>query len=537
MPCDLPSYNLANRPSPLVNGQGHMTVDKARTFNSIYSSIVGTDQSEFSAATKIDGDLIDEPPMLAMSPFYMDFVRMGLITISKGSLASLLGRTATLADGSKITDIAAVVLATGFDPSPSISFLPKSVLDTLSHSASHPNLPLALGFHGTHHPSLPTLGFVGFYRSPYWGVMEMQARLIERIWSAASSSTALSPALQQAFETDGSLRGTLALREEPQRVSQFPMGDYPFLMQEFGRALDIPISPPLGPTPPLANGKSMDILTPARYSVAKEDSRAEEVAKNLASTHATAITGLRDARFVAGAVFRSLLGEWRLERDITSRLPSHPSGRFIGTARFLLREGTADGRPASTTNPTNTCPLTSATEQQPENGQNKEDGGKDQDLGLEYLYIEDGEFTAAGPGGMRFRATRRYVYRYDEGRDALSAWFVRVDDAARADYLFHELEFAVPSSEAVDPSAVASEAGRVPSGSGGGPPPSTERRGGGKGPQRGWRARASHLCVEDLYDVHYEFNFRAVNLRDWSLGYTVKGPKKDYSIQGVYTRP
>ena len=505
-----------------------MTLDRARTFNSIYSSIVGTDQSEFSAATKIDGDQMDEPPMLAMSPFYMDFVRMGPITISKGSLASLSGRTATLVDGTVITDVAAVVLATGFDPSPSLSFLPSSVLDTLSHSSSHPNLPLALGFHGTHHPSLPTLGFVGFYRSPYWGVMEMQARLIERLWSAASTSTALAPALKQALESDESLRGILALREEPRRVSQFPMGDYPFLMQEFGCALDIPISPPLGPTPLLANGKSMDILTPARYSVARGGAQAEEVAKSLASTHATAIAGLKDARFVAGAVFRSLLGEWHLERDIVSRLPSHPSGRFVGTARFLLRDGTADGRPTSTTSG-KACTLPSTTTEPDQNESNSQH--QEQDLGLEYLYIEDGEFTAAAPGGMRFRATRRYVYRYDEGRDMLSAWFVRVDDAARADYLFHELAFAVPSSEAVDPSAVAGEAGQVPSG---GSAPSTKT---GEGAQRGWRATASHLCVEDLYDVQYEFNFRAVNLRDWSLGYTVRGPKKDYSISGVYTRP
>ena len=498
-----------------------MSVDKARTSNSILSSIVGTNQSEFSAATKIDGSLMDEPPMLAMSPFYMDFVRTGLITISKGTLASLAGRTATLADGSEIRDIAAVVLATGFDPSPSISFLPQSILDILSHSASHPSLALGLGFHGTQHPSLPSLGFVGFYRSPYWGVMEMQARLLTRLWSATSDG-ALPPALKQALETDDSLRAILDLRADPGRVSQFPMGDYPFLMQEFGRALDIPLSPPLEQTPLLANGKSMDILTPARYSgVIGEgegaEARAVEVAKNLASAHTTAVAGLAGARFVAGAVFRSLLGEWRIERDIVSQLPSHPSGRFVGTARFLLRDGTADGRPTT---------ISSASPQQSQ----KEQEDQGQDLGLEYLYIEDGEFVAAGAGGMRFPATRRYVYRYDEARDVLSAWFVRVDDRARADYLFHELEFVVPSSEAEDRSVAAGEAGQV---AGGGAAGSKK----GEGGAGGWRATASHLCVEDLYDVEYEFNFRAVNLRDWRLGYRVKGPKKDYSISGVYKRP
>jgi hypothetical protein len=32
----------------------------------------------------------------------------------------------------------------------------------------------------------PTLGFVGFYRSPYWGVMEMQARFLGKYWEGNS---------------------------------------------------------------------------------------------------------------------------------------------------------------------------------------------------------------------------------------------------------------------------------------------------------------------------------------------------------------
>ncbi|RYP59164.1 hypothetical protein DL770_010264 [Monosporascus sp. CRB-9-2] len=495
-----------SRQFPLTNTQGHISVDAARIFNSIYNSVLGTDQSEFSEATKVEASLMGEPPFLAMSDNYMDFARSGLITITKGKLASLSGRTATLAGSNEeITDIAAVVLATGFDPSPSISFLPAGVLDTLSHSPSHPNLPLALAFHGTHHPSLPTLGFVGFYRSPYWGVMEMQARFLAQLWTTPTPS----PTLRQALETDDSIRRTLALRSDP-RASQFPMGDYAFLMQEFARVLGVTASPPLE-TPPLANGRGMDILTPARYCQAGGDGRrAAEATRSLAQTQETVAAALGGARFVARAVFRSLLGEWSLERDIVSRLPSHPSGRFVGTARFLLRAGTADGRRG--TDP-------------------------DADLGLEYLYVEDGEFSASN--GMRFRATRRYVYRYDEARDRLSVWFARADDPARADYLFHELDFLVPSSE---PGARAGEGLEDAVGLQEETAKEVETEGGGagegtEGEQHGWRATASHLCVEDLYDVRYEFAFRAVNLRDWRIAYTVKGPKKDYTIEGVYKRP
>jgi hypothetical protein len=404
-----------------------------------------------------------------MSSQYAEFVRSGLITVSEGKLSSITGDTVSLTPSDvKISDVAAVILATGFDPAPSLAFLPPEVLETISYAPTHPNLPSALAFHGTYHPSLPTLGFVGFYRSPYWGVMEMQARFVAHLWTTPTHS----PALEDALRNDDSIKRTLALRSDP-RVAQFPMGDYLFLMQEFANALGITVSP-LRETPPLANGKSMDIVTPARYaSLGASDAQMAEIEKNLVSTQATALAGLTEAKFVAHAIFRSLLGEWKLERDLVSKLPSHPSGRFVGKARFLLREGTADGREAS----------------------------EGVDLGMEYLYVEDGDFTASS--GMTFRATRRYVWRYDELKDVLSVWFARTDDQMKADYLFHNLEFVAPT---------------------------------GAETNKGWQAKASHLCIDDLYDVNYEFNFKAVNLRDWKLAYSVRGPKKDYTIAGAYRR-
>ncbi|KAI5859575.1 FAD/NAD(P)-binding domain-containing protein [Durotheca rogersii] len=515
LPCDLPSYNLTSRPHPLKNSQGHITVDAATGLNNTYQFVLGSDQSEFSPELGIHGDQLHEQPFLAMSSWYMEFVRLGLIKIRKGKLSSFAGTVATLSPSNEeISDVAAVVLATGFDPNPSLSFLPPSVLEAIAYSPAHPNLPVALAFHGTHCPSLPTLGFVGFYRSPYWGVMEMQARFIARLWTQARTSQP--PEFQQALSSDDTIARTLALRADP-RVSQFPMGDYAFLMQEFARALDIPISP-FGVIPIIVSDKPMNILTPARYATAKQSSsprQKAEIEANLSATHDTAMAGIYQARFVAGAVFRSLLGEWRLERDLVSRLPSHPSGRFVGTARFLLRAGTADGQPlAPALSSAGACAGgnysgTTAQKQVPA-------------WGLEYLYVEDGTFTARDNPSLSFRATRRYVWRYDEARDKLSVWFTQTDDPLRADYLFHEVEFLAPS--AVDPGTEAGGDGRP------GPDGRAEDKTGG------WQAKASHLCVEDLYDVHYEFNFRAVNLREWKLGYTVKGPKKDYTIDGVYRR-
>ncbi|KAK4129085.1 hypothetical protein N657DRAFT_652581 [Parathielavia appendiculata] len=485
LPLDLSSYNLSNRVHPLTNSQGHISLEAAKITHSLYQTALGTNQSIFSPAITVSAADTDNPPYLAVSDNYMDFVRSGLISVSRGKLESLSGRVAMMSpSGEQISDVAAVVLATGFEASSSISFLPEPIQETLSLKQSDLNNTVALAFHGTYHPRVANLGFVGFYRSPYWGIMEMQARFLATLWaSGGPSAPSLPPALKEALSTDTSIERTVGLRSDP-RASQFPMGDYAWLMQEFAAALGVERVPHPGKMPRLPPAdKEMNILTPARYpSKTLTEFQQAQVAKSLKQTETTAWAGVTLAKFVARAVFRSLLGEWKLERDLISKLPSHPSGHFTGTAKFLLRDGTRDGRESEF-----------------------DRLNKDGDPGLEYLYIEEGDFRATN--GLTFRATRRYVWRYSEEKDKVSVWFVKTDDQNRADYLFHEVDFVVPKSGKQD-----GEDGK------------------------GWEATAGHLCIDDFYDVRYLFNFKAVNLRDWGLAYTVKGPKKDYKIDGVYSR-
>lgn len=508
MPVDLPSYDLNRRPKPLTNTQGHITTDVAKIFNSIYKGVVGTDQSEFSPSLSM-ADSNENLPYLALSDHYMNFVRSGLIRISTGYVTSLSDDGAaispapssppdsTAAPTTVADDIAAVVFATGFTPSRSLSFLPASVLATLSYSAAPlarataTSIPLLLDFHNTLHRAVPTLGFVGFYLSPYWGVVEGQARLLAALWAGDDAAAAR---IEKALEADDSRARMRALRTDPRR-SQFVMGDYPWLMAQFGAALGLEMSPApqdlaAGAEPPQP---LMDILTPARYSLAP--AHCPDAARSLASTARVAGLCLTTPRFAARAVFRSLLGPWRLDRRIDSRLASvHPGGRFAGGAEFLLREGTADGREALTRR------------------RAKEEGGAEGWWGLsEYQYVEKGEFNA--DNGLKFQATRRYVWRYDERADVLGVWFAKVGDDKRADYLFHELDFDIPANNGGTGEVVQGKEGECV-----------------------WRATSGHLCVDDYYDVAYEFRFRAIELVEWSIGYTVKGPKKDYTIKGVYRR-
>ncbi|KAH8173544.1 flavin-binding monooxygenase-like domain-containing protein [Sarocladium implicatum] len=478
LPIDYASYNRSNRPLPLSNSQGHITEEAAQATANIFRGVFGTDQGEFSPQLQMTEETKKSPQYLAVSDWYCDLVRSGLITLSTGKLDSLEEQAAVLSTGERIEDIAAVVVATGFDPNPCIDFLPEDALVKMKHSNEYLDHPLALAFHGTHHPEVPGLGFVGFYRSPYWGVIQMQSRVLARLWSVDKQFPEKDKVFKEKLDSDVSIQRTLDLRGDP-RSSQFPMGDYPFLMQEMSQALSVPIVQPDNheSAPVLSHNKlPLDVLTPARYPDLTDSEEARHDAEILNhDTVEVSREAFTSPRFVSRAIFRSLLGTWSLERDLTSRLPSHPSGHFSGTAKFLIRKHTSDGLSKT---------ASAAAEESND---------------LEYLYIEEGEFKT--DNGFSFNATRRYVWRYNQRTDKISVWFVQPESLKRADYLFHEIELT-----------------------------QTEDR------SEPWRAKAGHLCVDDYYDVKYLFEFNSINLKKWNIEYTVNGPKKDYTISGTYTR-
>jgi hypothetical protein len=118
----------------------------------------------------------------------------------------------------------------------------------------------------------------------------------------------------------------------------------------------------------------------------------------------------KNMKFLSRAVFRALQGKWSLQRTITSRIDTFPSGTLHGTANFLPRSPT---------------------------------GGAD----MEHLYFEEGEFRPSWGGTMH--AKRSYVYHYVEATDTMNVWFAK-SDYKTSDYFFHELEFLQPKSSSME---------------------------------------------------------------------------------------
>ena len=461
-----------------MNTSGHITPDAAKMTHDFMESYLGSDQSELERPELVmSGEVRSNPTYLAVSDHYTEFVRSGNIEISKGKVfrSSVRADELVINNGDQecaLDDIAAIILATGFDANPSLDFLSKEMLQELDFDSTRDDFPLALNVNATVNRSIPSLGFVGFYRSPYWGVMEMQARFIGKLWSGDSKAAT-------ALAEDKTMEMMLKLRGDPRRA-QFPMGDYAYLMESFSEILGIKRFEPEGnPTTPRTG-----IVLPARYvfdsvSVGEQ----QEVQKELSIVDKIFSDSERHGKFIARAIFRAMQGDWKLERKITSKIAMYPSGTLSGSAKFLPRDPTKEG------------------------------------YDMEHLYVEQGDFRAET--GLNFVAKRRYippylgesifelmyssyVHRYREATDTLSVWFTKDDKSV--DYLFHELEIV---------------------------PPAEGKELYGDEP---WKAKSSHLCIDDTYDVEYEFWFDGVQLKKWTMEYDVKGPQKDYRIRSMFKR-
>ncbi|OBT88010.1 hypothetical protein VE02_02921 [Pseudogymnoascus sp. 03VT05] len=484
LPLDMVMFNLSSR-SPeerLKNRSGIVGPEAAQKSHAAFKLFNG---GEAAAHAFLPGDKETDAPWLGISDTYSSFAQSGAIKTTRGRVKSLADdNTSVIVETPSSTEtfdnISAIIFATGFDSSSSLSFLPKSILSTLGYDPSTPDLSLALSLHSTIHPSIPSLGFVGFYRGPYWGVAEQQAVLLRSLWQPDSSPP---PALSSALKDAGSIIPALrrCYKETPERLTQFPMGDYTHIMESL-RELQ-------GHEPVVAGDSYCTPVSPALYATGLQGlGEGEKSTESKEALHLIQqeIDGSRGGKFVAKAIFRSLQGNWVLNRTIKSNISTYPSGSLVGTARFYPRRPTAEG------------------------------------FAAEYLYVEDGDFKT--DTGMQFRATRRYVYRYAEAEDKLSVWFVKTDNKT-VDYLFHELQMICPHPTA-DEQKSSTPHGVDEQNSKELVPPRDRR----------WKATSHHLCIDDTYDPEYEFAFQGVEVAKWSVGYHVRGPHKDYWIGSVFTR-
>jgi hypothetical protein len=347
--------------------------------------------------------------------------------------------------------VTGVIEATGYKTN--LDFFDEDLRQLLNYDPSCPRVPLLLSRGSVFARKVPTLAFVGFYEGPYWTVMELQARFIVDTWAKEDQGESIRSREDEVFQHHEAEEIRKALAARSLHVPQFWMADYVGLVEEFARRTGVTRSDSaLG----VGNGPAFA----SRYIAGGANEEATSVIQDVTDIIQASLS---HAKFVAAAVFRGMQGIWTLERKIDTRRLGSPGGTLIGTAHFHPRVPT------------------------------------DPIYAAEYLYIEEGTFTM--DNGLSFPATRRYIYRYNEVTDKITAWFADEDGKSVAT-IFNTWQFEAPQT-----------------------------------PRIGWVAKGHHWCDPDTYKNTCEFIFKGAALRRFDITYEVEGPNKDYSHRSWCVRP
>ncbi|KAJ5382589.1 FAD-dependent pyridine nucleotide-disulfide oxidoreductase [Penicillium concentricum] len=335
LPLDLAMYDLGRRPpGPIEYTLGPIPEERAVKMSSYFHSLLGSDYEKYAHMhIPLDPEQSrPQPPWVAIGNDYAEFVRCGAIQTSMGRVTSIHSDPDTKQasvqyegpDGATktIENVAAIIMATGFTPYKSLSLLPDEVLATLEYSKTDPFSPLILDKGGTVRSEIPDVGFVGFYRGPYWGVMEMQARFLGKLWSGENNS-----AICETDDQKQSLR-SLRLAHPDLARGQFPMADYVGLMESFAMDLDISRSG-------LQTGDNRSgPAVPARYLYGDIPTDTE-VERTLSALRDALVPNHEVAQKAAAlAIFRALHGTWKFSKQTAGGTRRETSGTLAFYPRY-----------------------------------------------------------------------------------------------------------------------------------------------------------------------------------------------------------
>ncbi|KAL3470623.1 hypothetical protein BJX99DRAFT_264091 [Aspergillus californicus] len=351
LPLDLFLYDIDRRP-PGDFAYGAKTPQQIEKIYQAFRNMLGEEYGKI-AGVNISNDQGGEkiqPPWVAISDSYAEFVRSEAIKVKTGKAClmndSKSGLGTIVVQKSDDTtlplkNVAAIVLATGFTPSKSLSFLSKDILSTLEYSPEDTFLPLILDGCSSSHGEIPDIGFVGFYRGAFWGPAELQAQSLAQQWNEIdvgqeiSSSISDEERMKRAQERQAvrDFRNTC-----PSSVrGQFPLGDYVGLMEALAKKNGLDRLPIWG----AYAGDQAGPMIPARYPPKVHhgdmDTRTEAEGTMHSLRGFLHVDSTQTCVTNAAVIFRALHGKWTLERTTASHDCIGRGAKVSGTATFHPR--------------------------------------------------------------------------------------------------------------------------------------------------------------------------------------------------------
>lgn len=288
-----------------------MTAEESQQKHAFLRQLVG-DRKQQALGIPKDTSV---PPMVAISDDYLNLVVDESIEVVHGKVAETTSGgdnkvNIQLENGDSISDIDQVIACTGYRSQ--LSFLEAEILETLEYDATDTHAPLTL-CNEAFHPDIPGLGFVGMYRGPYFGVMELQARLLAGMMSGTVEPS--SEYIQQALEASKKIRTT-----KPQ--PQFPRYDYVGFMDN--------LAEPLGLIPQGDCGAKGAMVSPPFFNN-EDDKNSKEQWKQAIDKEMSKGQSCN----IAQVALSALIGKWKFSRSIVHfNAPDQPPQRITGVIGF-----------------------------------------------------------------------------------------------------------------------------------------------------------------------------------------------------------
>lgn len=235
---------------------------------------------------------VTSPVYVSISDSYLNYVAMDKIKVIEDVLTTCKDRSLFCSSGKVIDNIDVLISCTGYKTN--LSFLSDEILKELQYDPTNQFAPLILCM-DTYHPSIPNLGFVGMYRGPYFGIMELQARYIAHLMSTKHWEEISSLDLDE-------INDSLRIRNQKPRP-QFPHSDYVGQMDTLSERLN------LIPQPDFT--KEGDYIIPAFYQPNYD------VAKKSWKNIETEIKNAKKGKNIPNILIYSLVGKWKFHRSIS----------------------------------------------------------------------------------------------------------------------------------------------------------------------------------------------------------------------------
>ncbi len=172
-------------------------------------------QGEISDKLAVSSGEYTSYPFVVISDAYLDQVEAGRVAIYDNRVVGLEEEEVLLEDGTKIrADV--VIFCTGY--ATHLPYFEESLLEEIEFEAKDQFQPLLL-YEGVFHPKLPNMAFIGMYRGPYFGIMELQSRWASMAFADKKQYYPRVDELEEGIKKERSLR---ELDPRP----QFPHGNY-----------------------------------------------------------------------------------------------------------------------------------------------------------------------------------------------------------------------------------------------------------------------------------------------------------------------